>query len=193
VTDRIAGKGAQVAERGYLLRFLVQLSAVFAFGALLLFATLFLFLSRPIQGDYSSVFFALRHLTEFALPMVSFSALVYVLLVCGAIAVVCVYAIHKVAGPIYRMERVIETYLAGNPFSRRGSTGSSTACGRTGGNGWGSWSARKNLDGRTRQPRRKRWGRSSRSSADRFPNIADLPVDLPARVLRRYPEIRWMG
>ncbi len=115
MTDRIAGKGAQVTERGYLFRFLLQLSAVFALGALLLFATLFFFFSRPIQGDYSSVFYALRHLTEFALPMVSFSALVYVLLVCGATAVVCVYAIHKVAGPIYRMERVIETCLADNP------------------------------------------------------------------------------
>lgn len=107
-----------MTERGYLFRFLLQLSAVFAFGALLLFAALFLFFSRPIQGDYSSVFFALRHLTEFSLPMVSFSALVYVLLVCGATAVVCVYAIHKIAGPIYRMERVIESYIAGEPVRR---------------------------------------------------------------------------
>jgi hypothetical protein len=115
VTGRSHETEPRVAERGYLFRFLLQLSAVFAFGALLLFAILFLFFSRPIQGDYSSVFFALRHLTEFALPMVAFSALVYVLLVCGATAVVCVYAIHKIAGPIYRMERVIETYMAGDP------------------------------------------------------------------------------
>lgn len=115
MTGRLREKKIRVAERGYLFRFLLQLSAVFAFGALLLFAILFLFLSRPIQGDYSSVFYALRNLTEFALPMVSFSALVYVLLVCGATAVVCVYAIHKIAGPIYRMERVIETCLADEP------------------------------------------------------------------------------
>jgi hypothetical protein len=116
VTELLPGKGKRVAGRGYLFRFLLQLCAVFAFGALLLFAALFFFFSRPIQGDYSSVFFALRHLTEFSLPMVSFSALVYVLLVCGATAVVCIYAIHKVAGPLYRMARVIENYLADEPI-----------------------------------------------------------------------------
>lgn len=113
--DEFPEKEPSVAGRGYLFRFLLQLCAVFAFGALLLFSVLFLFFSRPIQGDYSSVFFALRHLTEFALPMVSFSALVYVLLVCGATAVVCVYAIHKVAGPLYRMARVVEGFLADAP------------------------------------------------------------------------------
>lgn len=114
MTDRLAVAKMPVAERGFQLRFLLLLSCIFAFGALLLFAFMFLFFSRPLQGDYSSVFFALRHLTGFALPMVSFSALVYVLLVCGAMAVLCVYTLHKVAGPLYRMSRTIESYIAGD-------------------------------------------------------------------------------
>lgn len=103
-----------VAQRGYQFRFLLLLSFIFAFGALLLFAVLFLFFSRPLEGNYSSVFFALRHLTEFAFPIVSFSALVYILLVCAATAVLCVYALHKVAGPLFRMTRVTEGFLSGD-------------------------------------------------------------------------------
>jgi methyl-accepting chemotaxis protein len=108
----------EVAGRGYQVRFLLSLSFIFAFGALLLFAVLFLFFSRPLEGSYSSVFFALRNLTEFAFPIVSFSALVYVLLVCGATAVLCVYTLHKVAGPLYRMARVTESYIAGDAVRR---------------------------------------------------------------------------
>lgn len=114
MTDRRDVERMIVAERGFQLRFLLLLSCIFAFGALLLFAIMFLFFSRPLQGDYSSVFFALRNLTVFSLPMVSFSALVYILLVCGAMAVLCIYTLHKVAGPLYRMSRTIESYIAGD-------------------------------------------------------------------------------
>lgn len=115
MTALLSEKESRVAGRGYQFRFLLLLSVVFAVGALLLFASLFLFLSRPIPGDYSSVFFALRHLTEFTLPMVSFSALVYILLVCGATAVLCIDTLHKIAGPLYRMGRVLDGFLSGDP------------------------------------------------------------------------------
>lgn len=112
--ERLATGGMPVSDRGFQFRFLLLLSCIFAFGALLLFAVMFLFFSRPLPGDYTSVFFALRNLTDFALPMVSFSALVYVLLVCGSMAVLCIYTLHKVAGPLYRMSRVIESYILGD-------------------------------------------------------------------------------
>jgi len=114
MTDRQAVSRMPVADRGFQIRFLLLLSCIFAVGALFLFAVMYLYFSKPLDNNYTSEFFALRHLTEFALPMVSFSALVYVLLVCGAMAVLCIYTLHKVAGPLYRMSRVIESYILGD-------------------------------------------------------------------------------
>lgn len=115
---------AAIVERGYQFRFLLLLAFVFAFGAFFLFLAFFVVLSRPLQGDYASVFHALRHLSSFILPIVSFAVLVYVLLVCGLTVVLSVFALHKVAGPLYRMERVTEGFIAGGPtrpvFFRRG-------------------------------------------------------------------------
>jgi len=85
-----------------------------AIGAAL-YAIFYLVLSRPLTGDYTGVFHALRNLSVFLRPVIAVSVLVYVLLVCGAIAVVCVYGLHKVAGPLYRMERVMEEVRQGAP------------------------------------------------------------------------------
>ncbi len=95
-------------ERGYRLRFILRLCLAFAAGTAALYAIFYLVLSRPLTGDYSGVFHALRNLSVFLRPVIAVSVLVYVLLVCGVIATLCVYGLHKVAGPLYRMERVME-------------------------------------------------------------------------------------
>ena len=81
----------------------------------MLYASFYLVLSRPLTGDYAGVFHALRNLAVFLRPFIALSVLVYILLVCGAIAAVCVYGLHKVAGPLYRMERVMEEIREGSP------------------------------------------------------------------------------
>lgn len=107
------GTNGGYIEWGYRARFLLRLALIVAAGASLLYLTLFAVFSRPVAGDYGSVFYALRHLAVFLFPLIAFSVLVYTLLVCGATAVLCVYALHKIAGPLYRMERIVETYAAG--------------------------------------------------------------------------------
>ncbi len=124
MTPAVPREPAPLIERGYQFRMLLLLAFVFAFGAFFLVLAFFLVFSRPLAGDYASVFYALRHLASFILPIISFAVLVYVLLVCGLTAILCVFALHKVAGPLYRMERVSEGFLAGAPtmpiFFRRG-------------------------------------------------------------------------
>jgi len=100
-------------ERGYRFRFMIRLCLAFAAGTVALYAIFYFVLSRPLTGDYAGVFHALRNLSVFLRPVIAVSVLVYVLLVCGAIAAVCVYGLHKVAGPLYRMERVMEEIRAG--------------------------------------------------------------------------------
>ncbi|MBI5420647.1 MAG: hypothetical protein HZA60_11205 [Deltaproteobacteria bacterium] len=118
MTGTAPGRAAMSGAGGYRARFLLRLSLIVALGTVLLFATLFAVFSSPLSGDYEGVFFALRHLAAFLFPIIAFSFLVYTLLVCGATAVLCVYALHKVAGPLYRMERVAESYVSGNPVPR---------------------------------------------------------------------------
>jgi len=102
-------------EEGYRLRFILRLCLAFAAGTAALYAIFYFLLSRPLTGDYAGVFHALRNLSVFLRPVIAISVLVYVLLVCGAISALCVYGLHKVAGPLYRMERVMEEIREGTP------------------------------------------------------------------------------
>lgn len=110
-----AGGAAPLFERGYRFRFVLRLCLAFTAGAVVLYGIFYLVLSRPLTGDYAGVFHALRNLSVFLRPVIAVAVLVYVLLVCGATGALCVYGLHKVAGPLYRMERVMEEYRAGAP------------------------------------------------------------------------------
>lgn len=109
------GIPAPLFERGYRFRFVLRLCLAFSAGAAVLYGILYLVLSRPLTGDYAGVFHALRNLSEFLRPVIATSVLVYILLVCGAAGALCVYGLHKVAGPLYRMERVMEEFRSGSP------------------------------------------------------------------------------
>ncbi len=95
-------------------RFVLLMTFIHVCGAVFLFLALFIVLSRPLPGDYPAVFLALRNLPAFLLPVLTYAGLAYILLVSMATTVLCVYTLHRIAGPLYRMERVIESYLAGD-------------------------------------------------------------------------------
>ena len=102
-------------HRPYRLWFLTRLGINFAAGVAVLAAILYLVLSRPLPGDYAALFYALRTLSGFLWRIIAVSVLAYVLLSIGSTALLCVYGLHKMAGPLYRMERVIAGYLEGSP------------------------------------------------------------------------------
>lgn len=109
-----AGNGPLI-QRGYVLGLLFRLFVNFAGGVGILFVILYFALSRPLPGDYEGVFLALRNLSPFLRPILAVSVLVYALLACGSTAALCVYILHKVAGPLYRMEMVLDQYRSGAP------------------------------------------------------------------------------
>ena len=82
----------------------------------LLFVILYFALSRPLPGDYAGIFHALRNLSPFLRPILAVSVLVYALLTFGSTSALCVYILHKVAGPLYRMEMVLDQYRSGAPM-----------------------------------------------------------------------------
>ncbi len=102
-------------HRRYVFGLLLRLCVTFAAGVGILFAILFFALSRPLPGDYAGVFHALRNLSPFLRPILAISVLVYALLACGSTSALSVYILHKVAGPLYRMDLVLDQYRADTP------------------------------------------------------------------------------
>ncbi len=107
-------KAQTVAERGYVARFAMQLLLVAGIGGGILYIAFYLVFIRPLPGTYSGVYFALRNFSALLVPILAFSMLAYVLVLCVAIALISSYAIHKIAGPLYRMERALENYESGD-------------------------------------------------------------------------------
>ncbi|MBI5418495.1 MAG: hypothetical protein HZA60_00235 [Deltaproteobacteria bacterium] len=110
------GREGRVADSGYQARFLLSLAFVYLCGAFLLFLAFFLILMRPLPGAYAAVFFALRDLSALLLPVIVISVLAHTLIVGLAAVFLCGYALHKVAGPLYHVERVLEGFGTGDPL-----------------------------------------------------------------------------
>ncbi|MGE5664453.1 MAG: hypothetical protein ACM31I_09010 [Deltaproteobacteria bacterium] len=100
--------------RGYAARFAALLLLVFASGGAALLVAFYVILTQPLPGTYAGIYFALRNLSVFLVPMLAFSMAAYVLVVTVAIVVICGYTFHKIAGPLYRMERALENYESGS-------------------------------------------------------------------------------
>jgi len=109
-----AGDGPLV-QRRYVFGLLLRLCVNTAGGVGILFVILYFGLSRPLPWDYAGVFHALRNLSPFLRPILAVSVLVYALLACGSTAALCVFILHKVAGPLYRMEMILDQFSIGAP------------------------------------------------------------------------------
>lgn len=62
--------------------------------------------SRELGAEYASAFYTLKGLLAFLLPSLLFCALAVLLVASVAVFLVAVFASHKVAGPLFRLQRV---------------------------------------------------------------------------------------
>lgn len=107
-TDQVPGSAFW---GGFVLYWLV----VSGLGTLLLFLFYHRFFSSPVSGGYGAVFYALRHLSKILFSFVALSMLAYVFLAGAAAAWLCITCLHKVAGPLFKLERALGSYLDGEP------------------------------------------------------------------------------
>jgi len=110
-----AARNGPLIHRRYISGLLFRLCVNFAGGVGILFVILYFALARPLPGDYAEVYHALRNLSPFLRPILAVSVLVYALLACGSTSALCVYILHKIAGPLYRMELALDQYRSGAP------------------------------------------------------------------------------
>jgi len=116
------GRGDPAAGHSFWGQFLLFWLASSGLGTLLLFLFHYLYLTPPLPDGYAAVYYALRNLGDTMLPVVALSFLAYVLFLSGAAAWLCINLLHKVAGPIFGLEKVLVTYLNGRsvrPFFMR--------------------------------------------------------------------------
>jgi hypothetical protein len=96
-------------------RFLVWWFAFAGLGTLLLLLFHYRFLSVPLTGGYGAVFHALQRIRAGLFPVILLSMLAYVLLVGLASTLLCIHLLHKVAGPMFRLEKTMGEFLDGKP------------------------------------------------------------------------------
>ncbi len=124
MTDGTLQGPSRVLDGKIQARFLWGLVLALLAGTVLLFVALHAVLAKPLPPTYAGTFFALRHQESSIFVILVLSVTVYVLVVSAAIAVQCIMALHRVAGPLYRMERILQALDAGVPvaavFFRRG-------------------------------------------------------------------------
>ena len=116
------GRSSPAEGRAFWGRFLLFWFVSSGVATLLLFLFHYLYLTSPVPGGDAAVYHALRLLAETMLPVVALSILAYVLFLSGAAAWLCINLLHKIAGPMFGMEKVLGTYLDGasvRPFFMR--------------------------------------------------------------------------
>jgi hypothetical protein len=110
-----AGGGGRSTERQHAARFATKLLLVIVAGGGLLYLAFSLVFLQRLPDTYSGVYFGLRNLSGLLVPILVFSLLAYVLAVSGVIGFLAAYAFHRIAGPLYRMERALENFESGQP------------------------------------------------------------------------------
>jgi hypothetical protein len=110
-----AASDGPLIQHRYVFGLLLRLCVNTAGGVGILFVILYFALSRPFPGDYAGIYHALRNLSPYLRPILAVSVLIYALLACGSTSALCVYILHKVAGPLYRMELVLDQYRSDVP------------------------------------------------------------------------------
>ncbi|NJD61180.1 MAG: hypothetical protein FIA93_00475 [Deltaproteobacteria bacterium] len=110
-----SGKEPRIADPSYVGRIALKLTLILLAAGGLLFLALYLLFTRPLPGTYSGVYFALRNLSTLLAPILFFTILAFALIVTAAIGILSGYALHRIAGPLYRMERALENFESGDP------------------------------------------------------------------------------
>lgn len=109
-------RAPRLLERAFKIRFGLKLCLFTLVGAASLVVLLHLSLSRGLGSSYSSAIYAIYDLKIRVAPLIFASsyALLVLAVVTAAIAVISVLFSHRIAGPLYRLERSLEEIASGD-------------------------------------------------------------------------------
>lgn len=103
-------------ERAFKIRFGLKLCAFTLAGGAALVALLYLSLSRTLGDDYATAIYTIYDLKIKILPLIfaSFYSILILGLVTASIAAISLLFSHRIAGPIFRMEKNLEEIASGD-------------------------------------------------------------------------------
>lgn len=107
---------SRLLERAFKIRFGLKLCLFTLLGGAAVVVLLYLALSRDVGGSYGEAIYTIYALKIRVLPLIfasSYSVLILGL-VTAAIAVISVLFSHRIAGPLYRLEKNLETIASGD-------------------------------------------------------------------------------
>jgi methyl-accepting chemotaxis protein len=107
---------SRLLDRAFKIRFGLKLCLFTLLGGAALVLLLFLTLARELGGSYGEAIYTIHDLKIRVLPLIfasSYSVLVLAL-VTAAIAVISVLFSHRIAGPLYRLEKNLDALASGD-------------------------------------------------------------------------------
>jgi signal transduction histidine kinase len=92
----------------------LKVTLVVILSSLVALAFLRLFMGQNLGQDFGKSFYLLSSMKNFLVVSVAFPILIFFLLSAVLISIILIYVSHKIAGPLYRLERYLEQVTAGH-------------------------------------------------------------------------------
>jgi len=94
--------------------FIIKFCCLVALGACISAVIIYLMSKSTVTTSFVDSRLRIRSTAEFIMPAVLLSGAVSICLIGAAAALVTLFTSHKIAGPLYRMEKDLESVLKGN-------------------------------------------------------------------------------
>jgi methyl-accepting chemotaxis protein len=109
-------KTSTLVQRDFKLKFGLKLCMLTIAGMLALSIFIFFATAENLGGTYRSAIYTIYNLKVHIFPLMfaSFYSIFILAVVTAAIAVIAVFFSHKIAGPIYRLEKTLDSIASGD-------------------------------------------------------------------------------
>ena len=103
-----------IVDRPFQLSFIVKFFNMVAIASVIMGSIIYFFCGRTVTTVFRNSRLEILTTMDFILPGLLMSAAVVIAVVGAATAFVALYLSHRIAGPVYRMRRDLESFKAGN-------------------------------------------------------------------------------
>ena len=101
-------------DRSFQQPFIIKWFLMVTAGSVMMGLSVYLFCSRTVTTVFRNSRLEILTTMDFILPGLLMSAAVVIAVVGAATAFIALYMSHRIAGPVYRMRRDLESFKAGN-------------------------------------------------------------------------------
>jgi len=104
---------SQPIQRAFLTKFVIKFSVVVLVGVLAASLLLFMIINRDLGESYYSGIYFLSHLTRNLIKYLMYSFAFQLIIISLATIVITLLASHKIAGPLFRLEKISDQIARG--------------------------------------------------------------------------------